>query len=75
MTQAQRQLGTIHLIRLDDELLERAAELEPPTVRSLDAIHLAAALSLGSDLAALVTYDERMTSAAQAIGLPVVSPR
>ncbi len=75
MTQARRQLGTIHLIRLDDELLERAAELEPPTVRSLNAIHLAAALSLGSGLAAVVTYDNRMITAAQAIGLPVVAPR
>jgi len=75
MTQTRRQLATIHLIRLDDELLERAAELEPPSIRSLDAIHLAAALSLGSDLAAVVTYDNRMLSAAQAIGLPVVAPR
>ena len=75
MTQARRQLATIHLIRLDDELLERAAELEPASIRSLDAIHLAAALSLGADLAAVVTYDNRMLTAAQAIGLPVVTPR
>jgi len=75
MMQARRQLATIHLIRLDDELLERAAELEPASIRSLDAIHLAAALSLGADLAAVVTYDNRMLTAAQAIGLPVVTPR
>ncbi len=31
--------------------------------------------SLGADLAAVVTYDERMGEAAQAIGLPVVAPR
>lgn len=72
---AQRQLAAIHMVRLDDELLQRAADLEPPTVRTLDAIHLAAALSLGSDLEALVTYDARMTEAANALGLPVAAPQ
>jgi uncharacterized protein len=75
VAEARRQLASIHLIRLEDELLDRAAELEPPGMRSLDAIHLAAALGLGSELAAVVTYDARMSSAAQAIGLPVISPR
>ena len=72
---ARRQLASIHLIRLDDDLLERAAELEPPTVRALDAIHLAAALSLGAELGAIVTYDGRLSDAAQALGLPVIGPR
>lgn len=72
---ARRQLGSIHLIRLDDELLERAGALEPASVRSLDAIHLAAALGLGTELAAVVTYDARMASAAQALGLPLIAPR
>lgn len=75
LAEARRQLRGISLIRLDDDLLERAAELEPPSVRSLDAIHIAAALSLGPDLAAIITYDERMSQAAAAIGLPVVAPR
>jgi len=75
VAEARRHLGSIHFIRLDDDLLDRAAELDPPTMRPLDAIHLAAALSLGADLAAVVTYDERMGEAAQAIGLPVVAPR
>lgn len=74
-SEARRHLASIHLIRLDDDLLERAAELEPPTMRSLDAIHLAAALSLGADLAAVVTYDERMGDAARALGLPLIAPR
>jgi predicted nucleic acid-binding protein len=75
MTEARRQLEAIQLIRLDDDLLDRAADLDPPAMRSLDAIHLAAALSLGEDLAAVVTYDERMSVAANALGLPVTSPR
>jgi len=74
MEGARRQLANIDLIRVDDDLLARATDIEPPTVRSLDAIHLAAALSLGSDLAAIVTYDARMSTAAQALGLPVIAP-
>jgi len=43
-------------------------------MRSLDASHLAAALSLGADLAAVISYDERLTAAAAALGLPVLAP-
>ncbi len=75
MEGARRQLSSIDLIRLDDDLLERAAEIQPSTVRSLEAIHLATALGLGNDLAAVVTYDARMSAAAQALGLPVIAPR
>src|ERR1700674_4834176 len=75
MEGARRLLASIDLIRLDDDLLERAAAIEPSTVRSPDAIHLATALGLGSDLADVVTYDARMSAAAQALGLIVVAPR
>jgi uncharacterized protein len=43
-------------------------------MRSLDAIHLAAALSLGRDLAGIVTYDRWMAEAAQTLGLRVAAP-
>ena len=75
MGEARRQLEQIHLIRIDDDLLDRAAHLDSPSMRSLDAIHLAAALSLGADLAAVITYDERLRAAANALGLPVLAPR
>lgn len=39
-------------------------------MRSLDAIHLAAALSLGTEIHAVVTYDARMISTAHGLGLP-----
>jgi uncharacterized protein len=67
-------IGTLHLIRLDDRLLEHASALDPPELRSLDAIHLAAALALGPDLAGVVTYDSRMLAAARVLGLQVASP-
>lgn len=71
---ARRMFAGLHLIRLDEQILDRAGELEPDTLRSLDAIHLASALSVGSDLSALVTYDERLAEAAVAYGIPVQSP-
>jgi uncharacterized protein len=55
-------------------LVRDAAANVPGPVRSLDAIHVATAELLGSDLIALVTYDYRMAEAAQGVGLPVVMP-
>ena len=71
---ARRQLGRFHQMDLDRELVDRAAGL--PTahmLRSLDAIHLAAAQTLPA-LRAVVTYDTRMQAAARALGLPVDAP-
>jgi predicted nucleic acid-binding protein len=70
---ARRLLDRLDLIVLDDELLDLAVELVEP-LRSLDAIHVAAALELGEELDAFVTYDRQMTRAAEALGLPVVAP-
>lgn len=70
---ARAVLEAFELIGLDDELLDRAADLEPP-LRSLDAIYLAAALELGDELQIVVTYDVRMVRAAEALGLTVVAP-
>ena len=67
-------LGRITLREIDNEVLDRAGELAPKTLRTLDAIHLATASLLGSELEAVVTYDRRMIEAAQVYGLPVASP-
>ena len=72
---ARRALAAITLIDVDRPLIDRAGELTPPGMRSLDAIHIAAALSLGDDLGEFVTYDPRQGSAALEWGLSVVSPR
>lgn len=70
---ARQLLDKIELIQLDDELLDVAGELEG-VLRSLDAIHIAAALELGDELDAVVTYDARMSRAAEALGLPIAAP-
>jgi uncharacterized protein len=72
--EARKLLAGVHLIRLDDALLDRAADLDPTELRSLDSIHLAAAASLGDDLVAVVSYDDRLLAAAASIGLPTARP-
>jgi hypothetical protein len=52
-------------------LYDSAADLETTSLRSLDAIHLAAARTVGPDLAGVVTYDARMAEAAAALDLHV----
>jgi predicted nucleic acid-binding protein len=71
---ARRLLRRVHLVRVDDALLDAAGMIEPATVRSLDAIHLAAAQLVAPSLTALVTYDRRMADAAASLGLSVVAP-
>jgi hypothetical protein len=56
-------------------VLERAAELDPTSLRSLEVIHLASALSIQDDVEAMVVYDERLAAAAEQTGLAVTSPR
>jgi uncharacterized protein len=67
-------LARVNLIRVSDRVLDVAAMLPLAELRSLDAIHLAAASQLGASLARVVTYDERMAGAARALGWTVAAP-
>ena len=73
-TRARTLLGTAVFGKITPSLLERAVLLGPFWPRSLDAIHLATALSLGDELDGLVTYDERLARAARACGIPTFAP-
>ncbi|MGB6554893.1 MAG: type II toxin-antitoxin system VapC family toxin [Candidatus Binataceae bacterium] len=75
LRRAQLVLDRVHLIRLDDSLLDAAATLDARVLRSLDAIHLAAAQRVAAELEVLVTYDQRMAEAAAALGFEVRAPR
>ena len=55
-------------------MFEHAALLGPTMLRSLDALHLSAALVLGDDLDGLVTYDDRLAQAATTNGIRVTAP-
>lgn len=67
-------LARIELVKVSDRILDDAGRLLPESLRSLDAIHLATAKLLGPELAALVTYDERLGQAASAEGWRVEVP-
>lgn len=71
---ARRLLRGVSMVRVDEPLLDRAADLEPGELRTLDAIHLASALEIGQDLGVMIAYDIRLKAAAQAYGLTVESP-
>jgi len=68
-------LQRIDLVRVNDRILNAAGVLRPLELRSLDAIHLATAQELGEELGALVTYDDRMATAARQLGHRIVQPR
>ncbi len=72
--QVSQILDSVFFIELDVSLAEAAGAVPPPSLRSLDAIHLASAESLAEELAALVTYDHRLADAARARGLQVEAP-
>jgi uncharacterized protein len=72
---AEEVLAGLYLLKIDSDVLSEAARLEPRTLRSLDAIHLASALSLGADLGPIVTYDSNMATAAEDYGLAVLAPQ
>lgn len=74
MPRARAVLDSITLLTLPSETFERAAELQPSVLRSLDAIHLAAALDLGDELDGIVTYDDRLSEAATLHGVDVIAP-
>ena len=74
MPRARAVLDSITLLNVPAETFERAAALEPLLLRSLDAIHLAAALELGDELDGIVTYDDRLSDAAELLGVVVISP-
>ncbi|HEY8056374.1 MAG TPA: type II toxin-antitoxin system VapC family toxin [Terriglobales bacterium] len=71
--QVENFLRSVVLLEVHVEVLEHAARLPPPALRSLDAIHLATALSVPG-LRDMVVYDRRLSAAAQAVGLRVWAP-
>lgn len=74
MARARDVLDTVVLATVTAALFEAAGRLDPPALRSLDALHLAAALDLGDDLDGLVCYDRRLADAARGQGIRVVAP-
>lgn len=71
---ARALVSQLDLIPLSSGLIEEAADAGEPLLRTLDALHLASALSIRDELTAFVAYDRRLAAAAEAAGIEAVSP-
>ena len=71
-TDVTQLLDGVSLAALDRAVYRSAGLLPMPYLRTLDALHLEAALRL--DVTAILTYDHRLGDAARAVGLDVISP-
>lgn len=74
MERARAVLDAVVLVTLPTAVFERAADLDPEGLRSLDALHLAAAVQLGDDLDGIITFDERLAEAARRRGIAIIAP-
>lgn len=73
LSRAGELFDALALLPLDRDLLSAAGAISEPALRSLDAIHVIAAVQL-SPLDAFVTYDERQAAAARLAGLRTMAP-
>jgi len=69
--EARALLGRVALIELAPPILGRALDPFPVPVRTLDALHLASIefLRARSQIVELATYDDRMSAAAESLGV------
>ena len=74
LREARSRLDVLTIVRLGPHVFERAAELDPAILRTLDALRLAAALLAGDELEGIATYDQRLADAAATHGVAVVRP-
>ena len=74
MGQARLLIDSLLLIGLTSAIFENAARLDPFILRSLDALHLAAAIEMGDNLQGIVCYDRRMAESATQLGITVIGP-
>lgn len=65
-------LDRLEIFELDRTVFRAAGLLPGSHLRSLDALHIAAALRVGADV--MVTYDQRQIEAARSVGLHTLSP-
>jgi hypothetical protein len=59
---------------MSEDIWTWACEINPLSLRTLDALHLSVALSFGALLDSVVTYDKRLTDACTAYGVRVIAP-
>ncbi len=76
LLQSSQLLAALALVPIDEALLRTAESIEPPSVATLDAIHLVTALRLlaAEEVEAMMTFDRRLAEGAREHGLRLVAP-
>ncbi len=74
VVRARAVIEGLSLIAVSAKVLQQAMDLPSPYLRTLDAIYVATAMDVGSELGAVIAYDQRLLEAAADAGLPILSP-
>lgn len=74
LARAERLLAESDVLSINAATFDTAGRMQPAALRSLEAVHLAAAANLGSDLGGIVAYDDRLLRAATEVGIRTSSP-
>lgn len=74
LTQARAVVGDLDVVPLNRAVQDLACEIADPLLRTLDALHLASAVLLSEELTVFISYDHRLSAAARAADLAVVTP-
>ena len=75
ITEAQKILDGIDLTPVNPTILSMAENFTPSiSLKSLDAIHVASVLFLGTAVEGLISYDKQMIKNAKDLGIKVISP-
>ena len=70
--EVSRLLEQFEVVDVDAGVVDQARRLVSPSLRTLDAVHLASALIVGAR--ELIAYDRRLLDAAARVGLETASP-
>ena len=72
---ASEELAKVRIVDLSKSVLSTAESFAANvTLGSLDAIHVATAIQLGSEIEGMITYDKQMAKNAYNLGIRVLSP-
>jgi predicted nucleic acid-binding protein len=71
---ARRILSSVDTLILTEAVAATAANIGPPELRTLDAIHLATAYIHRTAVSLVCAYDRRLLEAARLLQLPIAAP-
>lgn len=72
---ANEELSRVNFVSISNQVLTVAESFTGSvTLATLDAIHVATAISLGNQIEGIITYDKQMITNAGLMGIKVLSP-